>query len=466
MQIEPGETIAYLGLGSNEGDRAAALEQALVALERTPGVRLLRRSTWVETELVGDGPAQGTFLNGVAELATRLAPVALLAICKELERAAGRTLPAARNHPRPLDLDVLAHGSVTIDSRELTVPHREWHRREFVTAPLAELGVDTATWRRWEPPQVLGTAAGLAALTTNWRTGGCSIGLVPTMGALHAGHRSLIDRARRECDRVAVTIFVNPLQFGAGEDLAAYPRGLERDVALCREAGADAVFTPSPEAMYDPGFASRIRVGHAASGMEGAERPEHFEGVATVVAKLLAIARPDRAYFGEKDAQQLAVIRRLVRDLGFPVTVVPCAIVREADGLAMSSRNIYLDAADRVASTVLCRALRRVDAAFVAGERDHGTLVQLARDEIATEPRGVIDYVELRSETDLTELPAGAIAADVAAAGVRMLVAVRFARGPRPVRLLDNLRLGAGCAGDAGADVGAGSDSAAAGTDA
>ncbi|MCA8952832.1 MAG: pantoate--beta-alanine ligase [Planctomycetes bacterium] len=280
--------------------------------------------------------------------------------------------------------------------------------------------------------------AGFSERCSEWLAGDCVTGLVPTMGALHDGHRRLIERARAECDRVAVTVFVNPLQFGAGEDFEAYPRGLLRDVELCRAAGADAVFAPDAGAMYGADFCSRIAVGAAAAGMEGAVRPGHFEGVATVVAKLLAIARPQRAYFGEKDAQQLAVIRRLVDDLGFATAIVPCAIVREPDGLAMSSRNVYLEPGDRAAATVLWRSLQRASAAFAAGERDRDALLGLARAELAAEPRAAVDYVELRRENDLAALPPGPIA------GGRMLLAVRFVAGERPVRLIDNLALASG----------------------
>jgi pantoate--beta-alanine ligase len=241
--------------------------------------------------------------------------------------------------------------------------------------------------------------------------------------------------ARSECDRVVATVFVNPLQFGPKEDFAAYPRDLAGDLAVCRDAGVDCVFAPTVAQMYDPDFCSHVDVGRAADGMEGAVRPGHFRGVATVVARLFAIAQPTRAYFGEKDAQQLAVIRRMTRDLGFPIRIVACPIVRDADGLALSSRNVYLGAADRAASTVLVRALRSARTAFGRGERDRDALLARARAVIAAEPRAQLDYLELRREGDLAELPPGPVA------GGRMLVAAMFRDGVRPVRLLDNLAL-------------------------
>lgn len=436
--MQPHEVTVHLGLGSNLGDRAQHIQQALRHLARVPGVILVRASSLVETPLQGEGPAQGSFLNAVAELRTTLPAAALLGICKALEAAAGRQLPAPRNHPRPLDLDLLFYGDEQIDSKDLVVPHPRWHERDFVTGPLRELGIDVAARPRRAGPRVVTSAGEFAALTSQWSPGGCVVGLVPTMGALHRGHQSLMEIARGECDRVAVTIFVNPLQFGPKEDFAAYPRTLDADLRVGAAAGVDAVFAPDVAQMYDPDFCSHVAVGAAAEGMEGALRPTHFAGVATVVARLFAIARPHRAYFGEKDAQQLAVIRRMTRDLGFPIRVVGCPIVREADGLAMSSRNIYLGAADRAASTVLYRALSSAQLSFRRGDTDRDALVARVRAVLASEPRATVDYVELRREGDLAALPPGPVA------GGRLLVAARFVDGPRPVRLLDNLSLLAG----------------------
>ncbi len=427
-------TPVLLGLGSNVGDRQAHLQRALQRLGELPGVAVARASSWHETEPAG-GPPQGPFLNGVAELQTSLPPHALLACCLQLEADAGRVRPAPRNSPRPLDLDLLVWGQHEVDTRDLVLPHPRWHQREFVLAPLRELGFDPARLPRHDGMRVIEDPAELAARTARWLAGSCVVGVVPTMGSLHAGHASLIAAAREQCDRVLVTVFVNPLQFGPGEDFASYPRDLDGDVRTCRDAGADAVFAPSAARMYAPDFCSHVAVGAAAADMEGALRPGHFAGVATVVARLFALARPHRAYFGEKDAQQLAVIRRMVDDLGFPLQLVPCAIVREPDGLAMSSRNVHLSAADRAASTVLVRALRSARDAYRRGERDRDRLLARARTVLASEPRARVDYVELRREHDLAPLPAGPLD------GGRMLVAARFDGGERPVRLLDNLSL-------------------------
>lgn len=230
------------------------------------------------------------------------------------------------------------------------------------------------------------------------------VGLVPTMGYLHAGHLSLVERARRDNARVAASVFVNPTQFGPREDLARYPRDLDRDTKLLRDAGCDLLFAPAAEEMYPAGFASTVDPGPVAAPLEGERRPGHFRGVATVVLKLFGIVRPTRAYFGAKDAQQLAVIRRVTADLDVPVEVVGCPTVREADGLAMSSRNSYLDPQQRRAAPVLQRALTAARAAVSGGERDAERLRGLMREVIAAEPLARLDYVSVADPATFREL--------------------------------------------------------------
>jgi pantoate--beta-alanine ligase len=238
-----------------------------------------------------------------------------------------------------------------------------------------------------------------------WRRGARgSVGLVPTMGYLHAGHVSLVERARRENDSVAASLFVNPTQFGPTEDLARYPRDLERDTRLLEAAGCDLLFAPFALEMYPSGFETAVDVGTVAATLEGARRPGHFKGVATVVLKLFNIVQPDRAYFGQKDAQQLAVIRKMARDLDLPVEIRACPTLREADGLAMSSRNIYLDADDRRAAPALYRALAAARDRWSAGERDAEALRQAMRAVLAAEPRIVIDYVSVADPETCREL--------------------------------------------------------------
>lgn len=231
-----------------------------------------------------------------------------------------------------------------------------------------------------------------------------SLGFVPTMGYLHEGHLSLVRAARAQNPSVAVSIFVNPTQFGPNEDLDKYPRDLERDLELLRTVGADLVWTPDRAEMYPPDFQTWVTVDEITSVLEGELRPGHFRGVTTVVTKLFNAVQPDRAYFGQKDAQQALVIRRMVQDLNMPVRVEICPTVREPDGLAMSSRNIYLNPAERQAATVLSRALRAAGEAFAAGERSGDVLRQTALDVFAAEPLARVQYVSLADMRTLQEV--------------------------------------------------------------
>ena len=226
-----------------------------------------------------------------------------------------------------------------------------------------------------------------------WKMQGQSIGFVPTMGYLHEGHKSLMDCARKENDRVVVSIFVNPMQFGPAEDLADYPRDLEHDTKICESAGTDLIFHPEPEEMYDGDFCSFVDMSVLTEGLCGKTRPVHFRGVCTVVTKLFNIVTPDRAYFGQKDGQQLAVIRRMVRDLNMDICIVGCPIVREEDGLAKSSRNTYLSPEERKAALVLSQAVR-LGAELAKTEKDAKKVVLAMKDKIQTEPLARIDYVE------------------------------------------------------------------------
>jgi pantoate--beta-alanine ligase len=230
------------------------------------------------------------------------------------------------------------------------------------------------------------------------------VGLVPTMGYLHEGHLSLIRRAREECDHVVVSIFVNPTQFGPKEDLSKYPRDLDRDLGLMEPLGVDLVWMPTAEIMYPKGYQTWVEVETVTRPLEGARRPGHFRGVTTVVAKLFNGVQPQRAYFGQKDAQQAAVIRQMTRDLNFPIEIVVCPIVREPDGLAMSSRNVYLDAEERKAATVLYRSLNAAKNVYQNGERDAKELRRIMREVIATEPLAQMQYVSCADYDTLEEL--------------------------------------------------------------
>jgi len=236
------------------------------------------------------------------------------------------------------------------------------------------------------------------------RRGGSGIGLVPTMGFLHEGHLSLMRRAASENGFVVATIFVNPLQFGEGEDLTSYPRDPEGDAAKALSAGVSLLFSPAADEMYPTEVHTSVQVGGVSTAMEGASRPTHFAGVATVVAKIFSIVGKSRAYFGEKDYQQLAVIRTMVSDLSMPVEVIGCRIVREPDGLAMSSRNAYLDETQRAAAPVLRRALRAGADEIAGGERDGDAVRDLMRAVVAAEPLAELDYVEVADPRTLSPL--------------------------------------------------------------
>ena len=242
--------------------------------------------------------------------------------------------------------------------------------------------------------EIVSTVDEVRERVRKWRGEGLSIGLVPTMGYLHEGHKSLIDKAVEQNDRVIVSVFVNPIQFGPTEDLATYPRDLDRDAAVCENAGADLIFHPNKEEMYFDDFCTYVDMEHLTEGLCGKTRPTHFRGVCTVVSKLFHIAEPDRAYFGQKDAQQLAVIRRMVRDLNFNLEIVGCPIVREDDGLAKSSRNTYLAPQEREAAVVLSRALYRGEELLRAGETDAARVTAAVREILEAEPLAKVDYVE------------------------------------------------------------------------
>jgi pantoate--beta-alanine ligase len=272
------------------------------------------------------------------------------------------------------------------------------------------------------------------ALSPERRTGR-TIGLVPTMGAFHDGHLSLIRQARRDCDVVVVSIFVNPTQFGPNEDFGAYPRGEQRDLELAEAEGVDVVFAPSVDEVYPDGFNTTVTVGGLTDILEGGRGrrgPNHFAGVATVVTKLFNMASPDIAYFGQKDAQQVLVLRKLVRELDIPVRIEVCPTVRDPDGLALSSRNAYLSDAERERALALSRALGAARSAVAAGERDAAAVLHAARaelDEAGVEP----EYLELRSATDLTPV-------ERVNGSTLLAVAAQIGRA----RLIDNVVLGAG----------------------
>lgn len=260
-----------------------------------------------------------------------------------------------------------------------------------------------------------------------WKREGLTVGFVPTMGYLHEGHKSLMQAARANNDKVVVSVFVNPMQFGPNEDLESYPRDFEKDCALCESVGVDLIFHPEPKEMYTDGFCSYVDMNGLTTELCGKSRPIHFRGVQTVVLKLFNIVKPDRAYFGQKDAQQLAVIKRMVKDLNVDTEIVGCPIVREADGLAKSSRNTYLNPDERKAALILSRSLKLGRALIENGETDAKAVIKAITDSINTEPLAKIDYVDVVDFETIT--PVDSI-------GKSVLVAIAVYIGK--TRLIDN----------------------------
>lgn len=450
----------FIALGTDRADPATVFASALHALQAQGAAVVHASRVLTGPHLDEQGrpkPGQPDLHNAVAEIRWPGAPRALLDLALAIERQYGRTRGPGGN--RQLDLDILAFGHRQVSVGPLVLPHPRATRRAFVLAPWEEIAPEfrlagpqsspgtsvlehAARWRCLAAQQFLALAASAApelparATATRCLTDGealrdwrsqCagSVGVVPTMGALHAGHAALVRRAAAECDSVLVTLFVNPLQFGVGEDLGRYPRTLEADLALLGAAGAGAVYLPNTQDLYPEGFGTYV-VPEGMDAFEGAVRPGHFRGVATVVAKLLLRTQPTRAYFGQKDAQQLAMIRRLVRDLDLPGEVVPCATVRDADGLALSSRNRYLEPAQRVRAQALPQALEELASAAASGEADAHRLCAGATRRL--EEAGLtVDYVALVDA--LTFEPVGRLD--------RAVLAVAAARAGS-TRLLDN----------------------------
>lgn len=463
--------VAAIAFGANLGEPERTFKRALSRLEQVAGVTVLRRSRWHVTAPVGGPvdaagrPTQPDFLNGVVLVETTRSPRELLAELQALEAHFGRDRASeARNGPRTLDLDLLYFGDVALDEPGLTLPHPRMEDRLFVLAPLAEVAPERVLPRSGETVAARAKALAVAgsgrddlsaapvrltdpAAARAWcaaaRARGATIGFVPTMGALHDGHLELVRRAARENDVAVVSVFVNPLQFNDPRDLERYPRDFEGDARQLAGASCAMVFTGAlpqffperpelaggalqiaPEAEVDPG--------PAASGLEGAHRPGHFAGVATIVDRLFDVVAPTRAYFGQKDFQQTLVVRDVARRRGGPEVVV-CPTVREATGLARSSRNQLLSPEARVEALALSRALAAARAAWRAGERDAGALAAAMRSELGS-PALTVEYAEVRDpEAWSAQPPGGAMRRAVA------LVAAKVGG----VRLIDNLLLSA-----------------------
>ena len=407
---------AYLSLGSNI-DAAANLASVTAALRARFGE--VRVSPVYRTAAVGFDGAD--FLNAAAVIETSLAPADLLAALQQIETRLGRTRDE-RWGPRTIDLDLLLYDEAIVDTPKLTVPHPRLHERAFVLVPAAEIapamrhpqrGQSIAQLAASLPPEaaasiglcVVTSAAAMQAAVLKRQRSGQRVGLVPTMGALHEGHLSLVRIARQRADVVIATIFVNPTQFGPREDFTRYPRTLEDDLRGLAREGCEYVFVPDREAMYPEGFSTYVEPPAVSGPLEGVCRPGHFRGVATVVLKLFHIVPADVACFGQKDFQQLLVIEHMVRDLDLPIEIVRCPIVREADGLAMSSRNRYLSPAERGRALALSRSLAEAERLVASGQRDAGTIVAAMRKILTDAGIERIDYVTICDPQSLSESP-------------------------------------------------------------
>jgi pantoate--beta-alanine ligase len=418
--------MCLIGLGSNLGDRVGNLLAAIAALREDPAISVQAVSSFVESAPVGGPAGQSNYFNGAAVLATSLSAEALLARLLAVEAQLGR-VRGERFGPRTIDLDLLLCGEQVIESATLQVPHPRLSERRFVLAPAAEIAgpmqVPTisdsrgsvsiaALADRLSSPapgelglRVITTAAAMHRHVRDVQQSGRRVGVVPTMGALHAGHLSLVHEARQRSDYVVATIFVNPTQFAPHEDLAKYPRTLDADLSALSQAGCHAAFVPAVEEMYPRGATTMVDPPEVAKPLEGVCRPGHFRGVATIVLKLFHLIPADVACFGQKDFQQALVIRRMVADLNVPIEVVVCPTVREADGLALSSRNRYLSAAEREQALALSRALRQAEQSIHAGETESVQIVAAMRETLAAAGITTIDYVALADPDTLTEVP-------------------------------------------------------------
>jgi pantoate--beta-alanine ligase len=414
-------TVCLLALGSNQGDRAGYLLAAVEELRRHPAVRVLRVSSFHETAPVGGPGGQGKYLNGAAIIETTLPAEELIALLQGIEKKLGRQR-TERWGPRTIDLDLLLYGDRVIELSGLNVPHPRLAERRFVLAPAAEIARD---WRHPRLNQTIGELlarlppaapeeTGLRVITSpqqmqaevlGFKRQGRRVAVVPTMGALHAGHLSLVEIARRHADVVVATIFVNPTQFGPQEDFSKYPRTLEADLQALSAAGCDLVFVPASDEIYPPGFSTYIEPPAVALPLEGVCRPGHFRGVATVVLKLFQLVPAEVACFGQKDYQQLLVIRRMALDLDVPIEIIPCPIVREADGLAMSSRNRYLSPAERQKALALSRALERAEQMAAGGERNCDKIAEAMREMLSKAGISRVDYAVVVDAQTLEQKP-------------------------------------------------------------
>lgn len=386
--------VCYIGLGSNIGDRKKNITSSLRFLWADDAIQIKRVSRLYETEPWGCPPGAPRFLNAVVKIETRLSPVTLFKKIRNVEKRLGRIRRGRRFCPRPIDLDILLYGHKKINLPYLKIPHPRLRERAFVLKPLKEIAPQIIKSLSKEM-KVISDIARMRQFIIRAKAEHKSIGFVPTMGCLHQGHLSLIRQAKKDCDVCVVSIFVNPTQFGPKEDYKKYPRDLAQDSIMAKSAGCDAIFYPRVKEMYPENYLTYVNVEKITDYLCGVSRPGHFKGVATVVAKLFNIVQPDIAYFGGKDYQQALVIKRMVKDLDMPSAIKVMPIIRENDGLAMSSRNTYLNSQERLESAVLYQSLQKAKEMIAKGERDSKNIMKEIKKMILKKKTAKIDYIAI-----------------------------------------------------------------------
>lgn len=393
--------VCYIGLGSNLGDRRQNIAQALKFLAEGNKIKIEKLSQLYETEPQGGLSDSPRFINAAAKISTSFSPVRLLRELKAIESRLGRK-NLRRFYPRAIDLDILFYSDKRINLPFLKIPHPRLRERDFVLRPLKEIA-PSAIKSLARQVRIISKITSVRKYIAGLRAKGKTIGLVPTMGALHRGHLSLVRQAKKDCDRCIVSILVNPLQFGPREDYKEYPRDLERDSILAQSAGGDLIFSPDAKDIYPENYLTYVNVEKITGYLCGKSRPGHFKGVATVVTKLFNIIQPDIAYFGQKDYQQALVIRKMVEDLNMPFKIKAMPIIRENDGLAMSSRNVYLNAQERVDAAVLYSSLQKAKEMVRQGRNDARTIKSVIKAEILKKKTAKIDYIAVADARTLEE---------------------------------------------------------------
>jgi pantoate--beta-alanine ligase len=425
----------YIGLGSNIEPRRFFINSAIKEINRQKEITLKKRSTIYNTYPVGDS-SQERFLNSVIEIDTSLRPRELLLRLLKIENSLGR-IRFGKNNPRTIDLDILLYDNLVINDDNLVIPHPRMHNRDFVLFGINEIAPyvihpvfkrsirEIYNKRRME---IIRDPKKAYNYIFSLKQKGRRIGFVPTMGYFHKGHLSLIRKARHENDVVVVSIFVNPIQFGPREDYKRYPRDLSRDKTFAKKEGVDFIFYPDEKTMYALNHSTYVNVEDISENLCGRFRPGHFRGVATVVTKLFNIIPADNAYFGQKDAQQAFIIRRMVRDLDMPLKVKILPTVREKDGLAMSSRNTYLNKKEKQEATVLFESLLLAKDLIRKGKRRANEIIRRMKDLITSKASAKIEYISIVDTEELKDLK-------VLKGNVLIALAVYFGK----TRLIDNI---------------------------